>query len=122
LPEIAARLAAIRALPFEKLEFSATDVPAFQQTLERSGARAVVVIGMETHVCVWQTVRALAARGLEVHVPADGVASRRDDHREAGLRLCERAGAFVTTTETVVFDMLRQAGGDDFKALSKLIR
>ena len=77
---------------------------------------------MEAHVCVFQTVRELTARGVTVHVPLDGVASRRDDHRAAGLSLCSAAGATVTTMETIVFDWLRRAGTDEFKRLSKLIR
>ena len=77
---------------------------------------------METHVCVYQTVRDLVGRGLDVHVPIDGVASRRDDHSETGLALCRAAGATITTTETIVFDWLRRASGDAFKSLSKLIR
>jgi nicotinamidase-related amidase len=84
--------------------------------------RAAIVVGMETHVCVYQTVRELAARGVDVFVPMDGVASRRDDHRAAGLELCRAAGATITTMETVVFDWLRRAGTDVFKHLSKRIR
>ncbi|MEZ4231916.1 MAG: isochorismatase family protein [Polyangiaceae bacterium] len=107
---------------FEKLCFSAWDAEGFAETLERSKARAAVVIGMESHVCVYQTVRDLAARGFEVHVPVDGVSSRRADHHDVGVALCERAGAVPTTSETVVFDWLGRAGGDAFKQLSKLIR
>ncbi|MGE0328083.1 MAG: isochorismatase family protein [Polyangiaceae bacterium] len=107
---------------FEKLCFSAWDADGFGEGLERSKVRAAVVIGMESHVCVYQTVRDLAQRGLEVHVPIDGVSSRRDDHQATGIALCERSGAISTTTETVVFDWLGQAGGDAFKQLSKLIR
>lgn len=79
-------------------------------------------MGMETHVCVYQTVRELAARGTDVHVVIDGVASRRDDHRAAGIELCRAAGATITTMETVVFDWLGRAGSAEFKKLSKLIR
>ena len=78
--------------------------------------------GMETHVCVYQTVRELCARGVRVHVPIDGVASRREDHRLTGIELCRAAGATITTMETVVFDWLRIAGTEPFKQLSKLIR
>ena len=63
-----------------------------------------------------------ATRGVLVQVPLDGVASRREDHRAAGLDLCRAAGATITTMETVVFDWLRVAGTDTFKRLSKLIR
>jgi nicotinamidase-related amidase len=102
----------------EKLEFSVCDATGFP-VLERD---QWIVCGMEAHVCVWQSVRGLRARGGEVHVVADAVASRTDSNREIGLGLAERAGAFVTSTETVVFDLLQRAGSDDFKALSKLIK
>lgn len=122
LPSIAEKLAALGAPRIEKTAFSACDATEFAERLAALRPKAVVVLGMETHVCVFQTVRALAARSIEVHVAVDGVASRRDDHREAGLSLCERAGAYRTTVETVVFDWLARAGSDEFRALSKLIR
>jgi nicotinamidase-related amidase len=77
---------------------------------------------METHVCVFQTARELVKRGYATYVVADAVASRRDENRRLGLSLCERAGAFVTATETVAFDLLEQAGTAEFKTISKLIR
>lgn len=122
LPEVAETLRAADAPCFEKLDFSACDASGFAERLAATGAKAAVVLGMETHVCVYQTVRDLVARGFEVYVPIDGVASRRDDHREVGLALCERAGATRTTSETVVFDWLAQASGDAFKQISKLVR
>ncbi len=112
----------IAAPRIEKLSFSACGAPAFLEALEATGRRQVVLVGMETHVCVFQTARDLVARGLEVWVPIDGVASRRADHREAGLAMLELAGARRTTAESVVFDWLGAAGGEDFKALSKLMR
>lgn len=115
-------LDAARALRFEKLTFSALDLPEFAAALQATGARDAIVLGMETHVCVYQTARDLVAAGLRVHVPLDGVCSRRADHREVGLSLCERAGAVRTTTESVIFDWLREAGTDAFKELSKRIR
>jgi nicotinamidase-related amidase len=119
---IAAELANAGTKPFTKVEFSALDNPEFERAFSRARVRAAIVVGMETHVCVYQTVRELAARGVDVFVPMDGVASRRDDHRAAGLELCRTAGATITTMETVVFDWLRRAGTDVFKHLSKRIR
>jgi nicotinamidase-related amidase len=106
----------------DKLSFSAWDSEGFADELRASKANAAVVVGMEAHVCVYQTVRDLVGAGIEVHVPIDGVCSRRDDHRDAGIDLCVAAGAVRTTTESVVFDWLQVAGSDEFKALSKLIR
>jgi nicotinamidase-related amidase len=125
-PALAERLARGDARILSKIEFSACDAPGFAEVLTEASAdgapESVVVIGMEAHVCVYQTVRDLTARGFDVHVPIDGVASRRDDHRETGLALCRAAGATITTTETIAFDWLRRASGDAFKSLSKLIR
>jgi nicotinamidase-related amidase len=108
--------------PIEKLAFSGCNEPAFLDALKQTHADAAVVIGMETHICVFQTVRDLVARGLRVDVPIDGVASRRDDHRDVGLDLCKRAGAVATTAETVLFDWMVQSGTDTFKKLSRLVR
>lgn len=112
------RLGATR---YEKTSFSACGAEGFDQALP-AGLRTAIVVGVETHVCVFQTVRDLAAQGVVVHVPIDGVASRRDDHRQVGLDLCARAGAVITTTETVVFDLLERAGTPAFKALAPLVR
>jgi nicotinamidase-related amidase len=106
----------------EKLTFSACDEPRVDQALSALSPRSAVVAGVETHVCVFQTARDLVARGLEVYVVVDAVASRREENRLAGLSLAERAGALLAPTETVVFDWLRRAGTDEFKAVSKLVR
>jgi nicotinamidase-related amidase len=119
---VSAALAELGVAPIAKMTFSACDEPRFDRAFTATGARAAIVVGMETHVCVFQTVRELAARGVDVFVPIDGVASRRDDHRATGLDLCRAAGATLTTAETVVFDWLKRAGTPQFKTISKLVR
>ena len=99
---IASRLAAMGVTPVEKTTFDACGEPGVARAIAQAAPRAVVVVGMETHVCVFQTARELARRGIEVHVVADAVSSRTDENRAIGLALCERAGAIVTATETVV--------------------
>ena len=109
----------------EKTDFAVTDCAAFAPVaadLAAAGRDQWIVTGMETHVCVWQSVRGLLGRGAAVHVVADAVSSRTEASWRAGLGLAERAGAAITTTEAVVFDWLGRAGTDDFKALSKLIK
>ncbi len=122
IPAIAARLAEADLCPIEKLTFSACNEPRFSQALKDTGADAAIVLGIEAHICVFQTVRDLLSRDIRVDVLHDGVASRRDDHRQVGLDLCARAGATITTAETVLFDWMVQAGTDTFKRLSKLVR
>jgi nicotinamidase-related amidase len=119
---IASKLAELGVTPIEKLHFDACGEPRFALALSALAPRSVVVVGMEAHVCVFQTARELVQRGYATFVVADAVTSRRDENREIGLSLCERAGAIITSTETVAFDLLERAGSDAFKAISKLVR
>jgi nicotinamidase-related amidase len=119
---IAEKLRAMGVEPIDKTTFDACGEPRLARAIADRSPRAIVLAGMETHICVYQTARELARRGIEVHVAADAVVSRRDENRALGLTLCERAGAFATPTETIVFDWLGQAGTDEFKAVSKLVR
>jgi nicotinamidase-related amidase len=107
---------------FDKLEFSAAAAPAFAALAPRLGRDQWIVTGMESHVCVYQSVRDLAGRGTTVHVVADAVCSRAKSNWRTGLALAERAGAIVTSTEVCVFDLLGRAGSDEFRALSKAIK
>lgn len=122
VPSLVEKLSALEAQRLPKTTFSACDDEAIAKAIASHDVRDVVVLGMETHVCVFQTVRDLVKKPLTVHVPIDAVASRREDHRETGLALCERAGAIRTTTESIVFDWLKQAGSDEFRAISKLLK
>jgi nicotinamidase-related amidase len=106
----------------EKIEFSCAAAPAFEPLWKELGRDQWIVAGMESHVCVYQTVRDLAARGATVHVPVDAVISRTPENRTVGLELARRVGAVLTSTETLVFDALGRAGSDDFRALSRLIK
>ncbi len=120
---IAEKLAALGVTPVSKLDFSALGEAAVARALDApSRPRAVIVAGMESHVCVFQTSRELAHRGYETFVVEDAVASRREENRQAGLALCARAGAVRTVTESVVFDWLGRAEGEAFKAISKLVK
>ena len=77
---------------------------------------------METHVCVLLTARDLLERGLEVHVCADAVTSRTEEHRRVGLEAMRALGASVTTAETAIFDLLHVCGTPEFKRVSALVR
>jgi len=134
VPELASALAAAEeehgaaVYRFDKIEFSAAASPAFQALppAEKIGAMMTreqwIVCGMETHVCVYQTVRDLVGPACAVHVAADAACSRTKANWRTGLALTREVGALVTSTEAVVFDLLGQAGTDEFKALSKMIK
>jgi len=108
--------------PLVKMHFSCGADPAFAAALEKTGRRQVVVCGMESHVCVFQTVRDLVAMGYEVHVCEDAVSSRQELHRASGIELCREAGATITNAETVIFDLLHVAGTPEFKKVSALVK
>ncbi|HUB35606.1 MAG TPA: isochorismatase family protein [Solirubrobacteraceae bacterium] len=101
----------------EKTVFSAARAEGF----DLDGRSQAVVCGIETHVCVSQTVHDLLADGVEVHVPADAVGSRHPIDYERGLERLERAGAVVSTVEAVLFELLERAGTPEFKSVQKLI-
>ena len=123
LPAIAEKLAALGVAPIPKLDFSALDDGRVAlAVVAPARPRAVVVVGMEAHVCVFQTARDLVARGFATYVVDDAVASRREENRLAGLALAERAGAVRTVAEAVAFDWVRRAEGPIFKEVSKLVR
>jgi nicotinamidase-related amidase len=103
--------------PIEKTVFSAARADGF----DLAGRRQAIVCGIETHVCVSQTVHDLLDQGVEVHVPADAVGSRHEIDYERGLERMERAGAIVTTVEAALFELLQRAGTPEFKAVQKLI-
>lgn len=107
---------------FEKMDFSCCGENVFLQALEETGISQVVVTGMETHVCVLQTVIDLLDRGYGVHLVRDAVCSRFPSDYENALECAAQAGAVITTTETALFQLVRVAGTDAFKAISKLVR
>lgn len=119
LPELAEMLP---EKPLQKLHFSCGADPEFARALEATGRKQVLVAGMETHVCVFQTVRDLVAMGYEVHVCSDAVSSRTEEHRRTGLELCREAGAVITTAETAIFDLLHQAGTPEFKKVAPYVK
>jgi nicotinamidase-related amidase len=108
--------------PFEKMEFSSFGNAATRDALLARRVQSIVVCGMETHVCVYQTVRDLVKQGFSVFLPKDAVLSRSALNVETGLALCERAGAVLTSVEAVLFEMVKSAADPSFKEISKLIR
>jgi nicotinamidase-related amidase len=106
----------------EKSVFSAARAEGFERSeIGRHGRTQAVVCGIETHVCVSQTVHDLLGRGVEVHVPADAVGSRHTLDYERGLERMERAGAVITTVEAALFELLERAGTPEFKEVQRLI-
>jgi isochorismate hydrolase len=82
----------------------------------------VILVGIETHICVTQTTLDLLAMGHRVYILADGVSSCNEGERGVALARLGREGATVTTSESVLFELMGDAGGKDFKEVSKLVK
>ncbi|MGO1370110.1 MAG: hydrolase [Senegalia sp. (in: firmicutes)] len=105
----------------EKLQFSAcTD--EFKNHLDKLGRKKIIMVGMETHVCVFQTARNLLEDDYNVYIARDGVTSRTKENYLNGLDLMRDMGAVITNTETIVFDLLKKSATDEFKILSKMVK
>jgi len=120
VPEIKTELEGI--VPIEKLSFSCCGVKMFNEKLDQSGRKQVILTGIETHVCVLQTADELIQKGYPVHAVADAICSRRKLDWEIGLRWMEKRGAMISTTEIIAFRLLKEAGTEEFRRLSKLLK
>ena len=120
LPEIAELLP--NQKPVSKLSFSCCGNKQFMKDLKASGRKNMLVVGIETHVCVYQTVADLIDLQYDVQVVADAVASRTPENKQIGLEKCKAAGAGLTSTETVLFELLKIAGGERFKQIIQLVK
>lgn len=106
---------------FGKVTFNSYGDEEIKKEFDRLGKKQVVLCGMETHICVFQTVRSLLEAGFEVFVVEDAIGSRAEKNYKNGLELLREMGSVVTNTETVLFDLAGIAGTDEFKILQKLI-
>ncbi len=108
--------------PVEKLAFGCCGEPAFMRTIKALNKKTVILTGMETHICVLQTCVGLLEEEFTVHLVRDAVCSRTGENWEVGTEFMRDAGALVTSTETVLFQLLKVAGTEEFKAISKRIK
>jgi nicotinamidase-related amidase len=108
--------------PVEKTAFSSCGAQTFVSRLEEAGARQILLCGIEAHVCVNQTAHDLLALGLQVHVLTDCVSSRTAENRQVGLEKMMRSGALPSSTELALFELMRDARHEQFKAIQKLIK
>jgi nicotinamidase-related amidase len=110
------------AQPLEKMDFSCVPAPGFCDRLAGFQRDQIVLAGIETHICVTQTALDLSSRGNDVFVVADATASRRPADAQTALERLERGGLTIVTAESVVFEWLRRAGTEEFKALQPMLK
>lgn len=119
-PEIMELLSDVK--PLAKQSFSCTENLDFVTELRKLGRNQILVCGIEAHVCVYQTVLGLNELGYEVEVVADAVDSRKGTNRELALNKMLNYGIRLTSTEMAIFELLKIARGEQFKAINKLIK
>ncbi|MDD3463813.1 MAG: hydrolase [Sulfurospirillaceae bacterium] len=107
---------------YEKRTFSCCDNPDVLEKLKSLSAKTVIVAGAETHVCVLQSVLDLVENGYIPVVVADAMGSRNPKDHEIALRRMESCGAVVTTTESLLFELLRTSKNPHFKTISALVK
>jgi nicotinamidase-related amidase len=108
--------------PIEKLTFSCCEEPSFPDVIRKLNKKTLIVTGMETHICILQTSIGLLREGFNVHLVKDAVCSRTKENWEIACEFMRDAGAVITCTETVLFQLLQIAGTEEFKAISKRIK
>ncbi len=108
--------------PVTKTSFSCCGEPAFLKSLEKTGRRHVILCGIETHVCVYQTAMHLLESGCEVYAVADAVSSRDPANKALALRRMEAEGVKLTGTEMVLFELLGDAKDPAFKSVLNIVK
>jgi isochorismate hydrolase len=108
--------------PVEKLSFDCCSETPFFGGLKKLGKKKLILTGMETHICILQSCVSLLRNDFAVHVVSDAVCSRVKENWSTALEFMRDAGAAVTCTETVLFQLLKVAGTKEFKAISQRIR
>jgi nicotinamidase-related amidase len=108
--------------PLIKMTFSCCGLSELAANLKEKGIQQVVVVGIESHVCVLQTALDLLSLGFQVHVPRDAVSSRHEEDQRTALQRMAREGVVVTTVEMTLFELLKTAQAPEFKEISKLVK
>jgi len=105
---------------FSKMSFSG--YPVVESCLQTLGRKSIILLGIEAHICVLQTCRDLLKNGYQVFVPMECVSSRSSINAHNALELMNKMGAWVTNTETILFDLLKTAEAPAFKEIAKLVK
>lgn len=117
-----ARSATLVTSPVDKTTFDCFAEPSFTEAVCSTGRKQLLIAGMESHICVAQTVLSGLAEGFDVHVVADACCSREEECHGLALARLATAGAVVTTAESVTYELLERAGTDEFRAVLSAVK
>lgn len=119
VPELKAELTGLQ--PITKKEFGCFLNESFREEFAKLDLKNIIITGVETHICVTQTALAALDR-YNVHIVSDAVSSRTKENKKVGLDRMRAAGAVITSTEMVMFELLKEAGSAEFKETLKLVK
>ena len=105
----------------EKLEFSLANIQEFLKELKKKKITNLIVCGIETHICIQQTVLDCLQNGFEVILISDAMGSRNSVDHEISLRRMTKGGAILTTTESIIFELCKTANRKEFKEIRNII-
>ena len=108
--------------PINKSSFSCCGDEVFMREIDQPKLQTAILCGIESHVCVFQTAMDLIQHGLYVHVIADATSSRTQENKTIAINRMAKEGAVITSTETLLFELLRDAKHEKFRELVKLIK
>lgn len=120
VPEVASHLKDYT--PISKSCFSCVANDEFSAALKACGKQQLLVMGIEAHICVTQSVLNFLENGYEVHMVSDAIGARIPANKGIGLRRCENAGAVISSTEMALFELMRDATHEQFRAIQALIK
>jgi nicotinamidase-related amidase len=120
IPELTELLTELSPQP--KMTFSCCGSPAFMEEFHRSDRRQVLLVGIEAHICVYQTAIELLQLGCDVHLVGDAVSSRTPENKQVGIEQMRSHGAVITSAEMALFELLRTADHSRFREISRLVK
>lgn len=120
IPEIAELLSNIQ--PISKSNFSACKESKFIEKFQSYNRKQIIIIGIETHICIYQTTKDLLKSNYAVFVISDAVSSRTKENKLIGLDNISRLGGIISSTEMCLFELLKIAEGQEFRQISKLLK
>jgi len=106
---------------FEKMEFSLAKLGDFLKELKNKKITNLIVCGIETHICIQQTVLDCLQKGFEVILISDAMGSRNSVDHEIALQRMTQSGAILTTTESIIFELCKTADRKEFKEIRNII-
>ena len=120
IPEISELLTAIK--PISKFSFSCCDNTKFMHQLEALNPTNVFIAGIEAHICVYQTTRDLIKLGYDVQIISDAISSRTAENKQIGIQRSKDVGAGITSAETLLFELLKDAQKKEFKEILNIVK